>query len=155
MPLLDVNYRGTRLWEGSLRTSLDALYERRVGVVPDRTGTDIVGETLAGLSYLVSDIDIIKPGKEKRLVAAVEGVLDKKPWIVEKIKGRLPSEFFLETSKKEKCQVEPVFTRGSIFLVYLLAEKAPFRLKAAWPTLPDALLPVLTDSGISFGDSER
>ena len=43
MPLLDANYRGTKLWEGSLRTNLDALYQRRVGVVPDRTGSDIVG----------------------------------------------------------------------------------------------------------------
>lgn len=155
MPLLDANYRGTKLWEGSLRTSLDALYQRRVGVVPDKIGSDIVGENLAGLSYLVARIDILKPGKEKALIAAVEELLDKKQWIVEKIQKRVSTSVFETCVNGKKDNQENIFDRGSIFLVYLLAEKAPFKLKSVWPVLPDALVPVFTDSGISFCERDR
>lgn len=155
MPLLEVNYCGTKLWEGSLRTSLDALYQRRVGGVPDRTGSNIVGESLAGLSYLVARIDILKPGKEKALIAAIEELLDKKPWIVEKVQKRISESLFKTCVNGKNDNQENIFDRGSIFLAYLLAEKAPFRLKSVWPVLPDALVPVFTDSGISFCERVR
>ena len=150
MPLLDVNYRGSKLWDGSLKTGLETIYKQKIGVEPNRSHSDPVGASLAGLSYFVSDIDVLLPGKEKALIFRVEELIHKKPWIVDRIKSRLPSEFFSETSKNQKYETEPVFTRGSILLAYLLAEKAPFRLKAVWPTLPDALAPVFTDCGISF-----
>lgn len=155
MPLLDANYRGTKLWEGSLQTSLDALYQRRVGVVPDRTGSDIVGQSLAGLSYLVVRIDIIKPGKEKALIAAVEELLNKKPWIIEKVQKRVSTSVFEGSINNKDTDKGNVFERGSVSLAYFLSEIAPFRLKANWPNPPDDLKRIFTDCGISFGDSER
>ena len=155
MPLLDANYRGTKLWEGSLRTNLDALYQRRVGIVPDRTGSDIVGESLAGLSYLVARIDILKSGKEKALIAAIEELPDKKRWIVEKIQKRVSTSVFKASVDNKNADKENVFERGSVFLAYFLSEMAPFRLKVNWPNPPDDLKRIFTDCGISFGDSER
>ena len=142
MELLDVNYRGTKLWDGSIKTGLEALYERKIGVAPDRSvANDLTGQNLAGLAYRVSETDVLKPGKEKALIAAVETLLDSKPGIVKAIQKR-----------REKNEM---FNRGSILLVYFLAERAPFQLKNTWTTLPNELAPVFTDCGLSFRDWGR
>ena len=107
------------------------------------------------MSYLVSRIDILKPGKEKVLIASVEELLHKKPCVIEKIQKRVSTSVFESCVNGKKDNQENIFDRGSIFLVYLLAEKAPFKLKSVWPVLPDALVPVFTDSGISFCERDR
>ena len=142
MPFLDVNYRGTRLWDGSIKTGLEALYERKIGVAPDRSvANDLTGQNLVGLAYRVSETDVLKPCKEKALLAAVETLLDSKPGLVKSI-------------QKRRDQNE-MFDRGSILLVYFLVERAPFQLKNTWPTLPNDLAPIFTDCGISFGEWDR